>query len=314
MARHFDAAGFHIRTFSRSQPPRDLFPQDSEFFAGDITSSTIEAAVSNVQVVVHLAGLLHINNPPSSLAAEYERVNLQGTKNVLAAAVEAGVDRIVLSSTIAVYGDSQGRILDEEGRPAPGTLYGQTKLAAEQIVLSARRRDGSAPGSVLRLAAVYGPRVKGNYRRLVKSLARGRFVPLGDGLNRRSLVYDEDVGRAFVLAATHPLAGGRVYNVTDGEVHTLNEIIATICESLGRRRPRISIPLAPARILAGAVEQLAYLTGYKAPVSRETINKYTEDLAVAGDRIQAELGFVPLFDLRAGWKQTIWQMRRSGQL
>ena len=56
-----------------------------------------------------------------------------------------------------------------------------------------------------------------------------RFVPVGDGRNRRTLVYDKDVAKATVLAMEHPAAAGRIYNVTDGNFHTLNEIILAIC-------------------------------------------------------------------------------------
>ena len=315
VASAFAEAGFHIRTISRSAPQCELLPENAEFFSGDITArSTLEPALAGVQVVVHLAGLLHILNPTSALRSEYERINVVGTTNVVTAALQAGVERIVLSSTIAVYGDSQGKNLDEESTPRPQTPYGKTKLSAEQVVLNAQSLNGLSIGSVLRLAAVYGPRLRGNYRRLLTALAGGRFIPLGKGLNRRTLVYDKDVARAMVLAATHSHAGGRIYNVTDGEVHTLKKIIATICESLGRRPPRMSVPLAPASAVISALENSARLIGRPLPIGRGTIEKYTEDIAVSGDRIQTELGFEPQFDLGAGWKDTVEQMRRSGEL
>jgi nucleoside-diphosphate-sugar epimerase len=90
-------------------------------------------------------------------------------------------------------------------------------------------------GTVLRLRAVYSSRIKGNYERLTHALARNRFIPIGNGLNRRTLVYDKDVSGAAVLAVSHPAAVGRVFNVTDGEFHTLNEIIEFICSALGRK-------------------------------------------------------------------------------
>jgi nucleoside-diphosphate-sugar epimerase len=308
-------AGYRIRTLSRCEPKRGLLPSDCEEFAGDVTEPlTIEPAMKDVSLVVHLAALLHIVSPLPSLAAEYERVNVKGTANVVAAASRAGVDRVVFFSTIAVYGDSRGGILNEDSPADPSTFYSRTKLAAEQIVLSATCSDGRPLGTVLRLAAVYGARLKGNYRRLVTSLARGRFIPLGKGHNRRTLVYDQDVAGATVLAATHDLAAGRVYNVTDGTVHTLNEIISTICESLGRKPPRISIPLGPARLAVAVLEDSGRLAGHESPIGRETINKYTEDIAVDGGRMQSELGFVPQFDLQTGWRETIKEMRTNGEL
>jgi UDP-glucose 4-epimerase len=310
----FAEAGFKVRTFSRSAPEAISPSSNIECFTGDIASpSAIELAIADVQVVVHLAGLLHIVNPSASLRSEYERINVQGTANVTAAALKAGVDRLVFSSTIAVYGDSHGQVLNEDTAPKPQSIYAKTKLASEEIVLKAR--TGKTPmGSVLRLAAVYGPRLKGNYRRLVHSLARNRFVPLGDGNNRRTVVYDKDAAQAILLAATRSQAAGRVYNVADAQVHTLNQIIRAICDSLGKRPPRLSIPVAPARAMIGVFEDSAQIIGWQLPIGRETIDKYTEDTAVESRRIQDELGFEPRFDLFSGWKETIDLMRLHGEI
>jgi UDP-glucose 4-epimerase len=182
-------------------------------------------------------------------------------------------------------------------------------MAAEKIVLAAKRPDGQPLGTVLRLGAVYGSRIKGNYERLTHALARHRFIPIGNGLNRRTLVYDKDVGRAAALAVSHPAAAGRVFNVTDGEFHTLNEIIESICSALGRKPPRLSLPVGPTRIVAGLIEKGANTIGIKFPVTRETVDKYTEDIAVDDSLIQQELGFIPQYDLRAGWEETIREMR-----
>ena len=118
-----------------------------------------------------MAALLHIVNPPPEMREKYERVNIGGTATVVEAAIKAGVKRVVLFSTIAVYGPSDGSVLNEMSPTHPDTFYAQTKCAAEQIVLNARGADGQPLGTVLRLGAVYGPRIKGNYERLTRALA-----------------------------------------------------------------------------------------------------------------------------------------------
>jgi UDP-glucose 4-epimerase len=162
--------------------------------------------------------------------------------------------------------------------------------------------------------AIYGPRIKGNYQRLVQALAHRRFIPVGDGSNRRTLIYDHDVARAALLAAEHPKAAGKLYNVSDGHFHTLKEIIVAICDALGRNPPRFSVPVGPARFIAGLMEDTFRLVGRKSPISRETIDKYTEDIAVDSQLIQRELGFKPQFDLESGWRETIQEMRKMGDL
>lgn len=295
------SAGHQVCSFSLDALP-GTFPSGVQSFIGDVTDpAAVQSAMQGMDAVVHLAALLHIVNPPPELRAKYERINVGGTATVVKAAIKAGAKRVVLASTIAVYGPSNGQILNEDSVPHPDTFYAQTKLAAEKIVLNAKRADSQPIGTVLRFGAVYGARIKGNYQRLLRSLARGRFIPIGAGHNRRTLVYDKDVARAVVLAVQHPAAAGNIYNVTDGHFHTLNEIIAAICAVLERKPPRLSIPVGPARALAGMLEDAVQLIGRRSPINRATIDKYTEDIAVEGRRIQQELGFVPQYDLDAGW-------------
>lgn len=309
------AAGYRIRTLSRTAGDAHIFPEDVEIQIGDIEDAeAVAAAVQDVEAVVHLAGLLHVINPPPSLNERYESVNVKGTTNVVNAAIRAGAQRVVLFSTIAVYGYSTGQILTEESQPRPDTPYARTKLAAEQIVLAAKREDGQPLGTVLRLAAVYGARIKGNYRRLLLALARGRFVNVGDGLNRRTLVHDSDVAQAALLALHCPNAAGRVYNVSDGEFHTLSEIVFTMCDLLGRPKPKISLPVKPVRFLSGVLEDVQRLAGINPRIGRGTVDKFTEDVAVDSQRIQSELGFTPRVDLVSGWKQAIAELRKSGEL
>ena len=123
------------------------------------------------------------------------------------------------------------------------------------------------------------------------------------------LIYDKDVARAALLAAQHPNAAGKVYNVSDGQFHTMSEIIGTICDALGRKPPLLSVPVGPARFMAGLMEDTFRLVGRESPVVRDTIDKYTEDIAVSSQRIQTELGFKPQYDLRSGWRETVEEMR-----
>src|SRR4030042_5217376 len=124
-----------------------------------------------------------------------------------------------------------------------------------------------------------------------------------------SLVFDRDVGHAAVLAVSNPAAAGRIFNVSDGEFHTLKDIIESICSALGRKPPRFSLPAGLSRILAGVIEKGGHSTGLKPPAIWAMIDKYTEDIAVEGSLIQKELGFIPQYDLKTGWEETIKESR-----
>lgn len=304
------AAGYAVRTLSIAPPPVGAWPDDIEALLGDVTDvSVVQAAMQGVSAVIHLAALLHIVDPPDHLRDQYQKVNVGGTKIVVDAAVRENVGRVLFFSTIAVYGDTQGHIVSEATSPRPDTFYGQTKLEAELIVLAAKNAAGEPIGTVLRLAAVYGARIKGNYRQLLRALERRWFVPIGPGQNRRTLIYDQDIAAAAVLALRHPAAAGRIYNVSDGKYHSLAEIIAAMCLALGRKPPLFSLPVAPVRGTVDLLAEALKIVGYKSPVTRASIDKYLEDVAVDCQLIQKELGFAPRFDLYTGWQDTVQEMR-----
>ena len=303
------AATHDVRALSRRPAASSSFPVPVVSVTGDVSDpETVRRAVHGVDVIVHLAALLHIVDPDPGMAGEYERVNVGGTAAVVAAAVAEGVSRVVVMSTIAVYGyGAPGGRLDEQSPTSPDTLYGRTKLAAEEVALAARREDGVPLATVLRSAAVYGPRVKGNYERLVCALAKRRFVPIGAGRNLRTLVFERDLAVATALAARHEAAAGRIYNVSDGTPHAMREIILAICTALGRTPPRWHLPAAPVR-LAATVASVAD------PRIGRMLDKYLEEVAVDANRIEMELGFRPATALMDGWAFTVAEMRRTGRL
>lgn len=139
-------------------------------------------------------------------------------------------------------------------------------------------------------------------------------MPVGDGRNHRALVYVRDAVEAMLLAAEHPKAAGHVFNVTDGCIHTMRDILAAICQTLGRPAPRLYVPLSVARAGAAGLEYAFTLVGRRAPLTRVTLDKFVEDAAYSGQRIQVELGYRPAYDLKAGWQETIAELRRNGEL
>jgi UDP-glucose 4-epimerase len=196
--------GWRVRTLSADAGPAGLFPPEVDARVGDVGDTTaVQSAVEGVAGVVHLAALLHRFGPAALEADAYRHVNVEGTRTVVEAAQAAGVERVVFLSTISVYRPSPGSMLDEQSPVEPVTWYGRSKLEAESIVRAAMV-DGRPIGTVLRAAAVYGPRVKGNYRRLAEAIACRRFMPIGDGRNRRTLVHVRDLARAIVTGSFAP--------------------------------------------------------------------------------------------------------------
>jgi nucleoside-diphosphate-sugar epimerase len=298
--------GWEVRSLVREG---SAFPR-GEAIHGDLSdTSSLERACAGADTVFHLAALLHIVNPGADIESEYARVNVEGTRNLVRAAERAGVRRFVHFSTIAVYGPASVAV-EEATTPAPDTIYARTKLESERIVL-----ESAIPEPVvLRLAAVYGSHLKGNYRRLVRSLCAGRFVGIGKGANRRTLIHEKDVARAAILAATHEAAPHEIFNVTDGATHEVSDILEAISAALGRRAPRIHIPpsfVGGALSIASAGQRLL---GRKPTLGPWLLEKYLEDVRVSGEKIQRVLGYAPSMSLEEGWRETVDGMRVRGEL
>jgi UDP-glucose 4-epimerase len=313
------AAGAAVRVFGRLDRVRDQpdrwpgWLPGVELASGDLTQpETVTAAMPGIDVVLHLGALLHVVNPPPGHEKRYRAVNVDGTRHVAEAAAAAGVRRLVLASTTAVYGPTGEQPASEDTAPAPDSWYAESKLEAERVARTIGRQSGLEI-VILRLSAVYGPRVRGNYRRLLRAMARGRFVSIGPGRNRRSLVADSDAARAFELAARHPAAAGQIFNVADGPAHTVDEILTAMAAAVGRQRPRWHLPTGLARIAAAAGDLAGEAIGRRAGL-RPSVEKYLEESAVDASRIVEVLGFHPELDLAAGWRMTAESLRATGEL
>lgn len=292
--------GYRVRALVRRPVSKDELPDEVEIFQGDLLNEEVlRKAIEGVDVVFHLAAKLHINNPDASLKEEYKRVNVSGTKRLLD--VANSVNRFIYFSSIAVYGKSKPReeLITESDEVFPDTLYAETKYEGERIVLENNN------GVVLRLAAVYGKGMKGNYPRLVNALKKRRYLHIGKGTNRRTLVHVKDVSCAAIIAAENANAVGKIYNVTDGAVYSIKKIIETICKVLEISPPKFHLPESAVRMTAGIFEDAFALIKKRAPVNRATIDKLLEDIAVSGDKMKTELGFQPQYDLLKGWKETL---------
>ncbi len=301
-------AGYTVRTFSLDESTKHGGDKRVDVHVGDVTDApAIASAIKGIYAVVHLAALLHEDESKF----EYERydwINVQGTRNVVSQALAAGVRRLIFASTISVYGSRAGsRVVDEGAKASPVTMYGLSKYQAEQIVLQAKDKAGNWLGTVLRFGSVYGTGVKGNYRRLLEAIMLHRFIPLGKGENRRSLIYDKDLARVVVLALENTNAAGDLFNVTDGRLYTMKEILRAMYFALDRKMPRYYIPVFCVRLLLSGGLILTRILGLKLPLRPGMLDKYTEDIAISGEKCRRLLRFKPRYSLQTGWREILGQ-------
>jgi len=214
---------------------------DVEVVEGELRSyERVHNAVRGVEVVFHLGALgsvpRSVQDPLTSSA-----VNVEGTLNVLLAARDENVRRVVFSSSSSVYGTRRDLPVTEETPPDPISPYGVAKLAAERYCVSFSRVYHSFESVVLRYFNVFGPRQSpfSQYAAMVPlfltAIARGQPVTIdGDGGQSRDFTYVANVVDATLRAADVAEANGRILNVSGGTPAKVNEVADTIGRILGR--------------------------------------------------------------------------------
>jgi len=227
----------NFSTGSRS----NLAGLDLEIVEGELRSyERVHNAVRGSEVVYHLGALgsvpRSVQDPLTSSA-----VNVEGTLNVLLAARDEGVRRVVFSSSTSVYGSSRRLPTSEDTPPDPISPYGVAKLAAERYCVSFSRVYESLETVVLRYFNVFGPRQSASSQYaavvplFVTRIAAGEPITIhGDGEQSRDFTYVDNVVAATVAAAGAPGASGRAFNVAGGAPASVNRVADTIGEILGR--------------------------------------------------------------------------------
>lgn len=227
------------------------------FTRGDVTDiPKLWTLLQGVQCVYHLAARVSV--PESVLyPRDYNAVNVGGTVSVLEAMRDAGVKRVVFSSSGAVYGEQPSQPLREDMRPDPRSPYAVSKLAAEYYVrttgilwkietVSLRIFNAYGPGQ--QLPAQHAPVIPHFLRQTLKG---GSLVVYGDGKNTRDYVYIDDVVDALVAASTAPKVDRLVINVGSGTETSVNDLTAAISHVTGK-----SIARLPASAQDGGVSRM----------------------------------------------------------
>jgi UDP-N-acetylglucosamine/UDP-N-acetyl-alpha-D-glucosaminouronate 4-epimerase len=222
---------------------------DTEIVEGELRSyERVHNAVRGVEVVYHLGALgsvpRSVQDPLTSSA-----VNVEGTLNVLLAARDENVRRVVFSSSTSVYGSTRQLPTAEDEPPDPISPYGVAKLAAERYCVSFSRVYESFESVVLRYFNVFGPRQSpfSQYAavvpRFVTAIAAGEPVEIhGDGEQSRDFTYVGNVVDATIRAGEAPGANGEIFNVAAGSPASVTTIADTIGEILGKPVERRHVP------------------------------------------------------------------------
>lgn len=284
----------------------------AELVVGDVArAESYSAAVPDVDVVAHLAGLVKALTRDELFA-----VNAEGTRALAEVVAEAGRPKLVLVSSLAAAGPATPeRPRVETDRPAPVSLYGQSKLAAEE---SLRPFAASLDISIVRPPIVYGPRDKEFLPSLFRLAKMGVVAQSGFAEKRYSLIHVDDLCDLVITVAER---GARlddagpagIYFGCDGIEYTWEGLARGAMAALGRKGAIVPIPEAVSWLAAGASTAVARLTGRPAILSLDKMMEIREAAwTCSASKARREMGWAPRVSFVDGMRDSVRWFRERG--
>ena len=313
VARALIGAGFPVRALVRPGSPRfHLGDVDLEFIEGDLRdAASVSRAVKGARYAFHVAAdyRLWARDPHEIFAA-----NVDGTRNIMQAALRAGVERVVHTSSVATLGLRPDGTAADESNPlseAQGIgAYNRSKIAAERLVEAMIAREG-LPAVIVNPSTPVGPRdVKPTPTgRIIVEAACGRIPGFVDtGLN---LVHVDDVAAGHLAALEHGVVGERY--ILGGANVTFADMLADIARLVGRKPPRLRIPRAAVMPIAYAAEALACFTGREPFATVDGVRMAKHRMFFTAAKAERDLGHRPRPYI-AGLEDAIHWFRENGYL
>lgn len=289
-----------------------LNTKNKKFFVGDKNDSsknTIKLDIEDLDSLDQIAGsdcivnLAAIHRDDIRPLSRYDDVNVQGSVNVCEAARKHGINKIIFTSSVAIYGFAPANT-DESGEPNYFNDYGRTKYFAEQVYKDWQAEDPENRTLVIvRPTVIFGEGNRGNVFNLLKQIASGRFLMFGNGENRKSMAYVENVA-AFLEYSLSFKPGLHIYNYIDKPDFDMNTLVSETRKTLfGKNNVGLRLPAFLGMAIGYFADVVAKLTGKTLPVSSIRVKKFMGTTQFASS--VGETGFVPPVSLEEGLARTL---------
>jgi nucleoside-diphosphate-sugar epimerase len=250
-------------------------------------------------VVVNLAA---VHRDDVRDKSEYHRTNVDGAENVALVCEEKGIDKIVFTSTVAVYGFAEPGT-DESGAINPFNEYGRTKFEAEEI-LKKWHAKGENSLIIVRPTVIFGEGNRGNVYNLLNQIASGKFLMVGKGENKKSMAYIGNIV-AFLetCVATEQKYG--VYNYVDTPDFAMNELVSQVRAKLkGKEGVGLRLPYWLGLLLGYTADLVVKISGKNLPVSSIRVKKFASSTEFKSAKASLE-NFQAPFSLINGIHRTL---------
>jgi acetylornithine/succinyldiaminopimelate/putrescine aminotransferase/nucleoside-diphosphate-sugar epimerase len=309
LAQRLVQEGHRVRCLVRATSDTSLLDKlDVEIAVGDLTSArSLAGAAEGCSYVFHCGA--HVSD--WATAKEIARINVEGTRNLLEASVDASVQRFVHFSTTDVYGYPGGAAIDETHATTRfRNWYAQTKRAAEAEVRRAEKAH-ALDAVILRPATVYGPRSTDVVGEIARAIRAGNMLLVDGGRAVAGLCYVDNLIDAAVLAVRHQAAPGHAFNVSDGLDITWKEFTDGLANGLGYSQVRWSVPYWIANGIGFSLEHgyrlLRKTTRLTTPplLSRQAVHVMGKNQDFSNRKARGLLGWEPRIDYAAGLEATL---------
>lgn len=257
--------------------------------------------LKNTDTIINLAAIHRDDIYPIS---RYDDVNVQGSENICDIARKFGIKKIIFTSSVAIYGFAPPDT-DETGKPDYFNDYGRTKYLAEAVYKKWHAEDPNNRTLVIvRPTVIFGEGNRGNVYNLLKQIALGRFIMLGNGKNKKSMAYVENVV-AFIIHCLSFKSGVHIYNYIDKPDYDMNSLVSLVRKVLfNKKNVGIRLPKCIGLFIGYLADFLAKLTGKTLPISSIRVKKFMATTKFKSS--VSNTGFVPPISLEEGLKKTIY--------
>lgn len=258
----------------------------------DVTvASSLVDVLQGADAVVNLAAEHRDDVRP---VERYYAVNVDGARHTVAVAAELGIDQILFTSSVAVYGVPRG-VAREDHPCEPFNEYGRTKLLAEAVYREWWSNDTTRSLTIVRPTVVFGEGNRGNVYNLLTQIRSGRFLMVGSGRNRKSLAYVGNVA-AFLSHSLRTGGGFQLFNYSDSPDFDMLTLTSEAARRMKRPHSQIKVPYAAGYALGAALDLAGRVTGKTFPLSAIRVKKFCANTQISAERALAT-GFTPTVPL-----------------
>ena len=294
--------GHDVRILDYQEGIRDgaLREAGAEIHYGSVTDlEEVREAVSGCDFVFHVAAAFRELDRPESF---YRQVNVGGTRNVMRAAREERVEKVVYCSTQGVHGHIDDPPGDESSPIEPEDHYQQTKYEGEDVVREFI--DAGMNATILRPTAIYGPGDPERFFMIYRFVERGWFPMFGDGETHYHPVYIDNLVDAFLLTLDPEKGRGETYLIGDEEYVPIERLVRQVADAMETNVRIVHLPFLPLLFAAHACEKICDLVGVTPPLFPRRADWYRQERAFQIEKARHELGYEPRVGLAEGLRRT----------